>query len=56
MNDEQEIVALITRKVTEALMPLERQMNILKWPNDFRAIMWEAVMLEAKSRMEKASA
>lgn len=54
MRDEHEMVVLITRKVRETLAPLERYMNVLQWPNGFRAIMWEVVMLEAKQRMEEA--
>ena len=47
------MVEKISRKVDDALAPLQREMQIMKWPAEYRAIMWEAVMLEAKSRWEK---
>lgn len=30
-------------------------MKIMQWPAEYEAIMWEAVMMEAKARWEKAS-
>lgn len=42
----------IIKMVRDGLEPLERRMNL--WPKDYQAIIWEAVMLEAKLRMEKA--
>jgi hypothetical protein len=42
----------INRKVDELLAPLEREMTIMQWPAEYRAIMWEAVLLGAKQRME----
>lgn len=44
----------ITAKAQTELEPLAREMRIMKWKPEFQAIMWEAVMLEARSRMEKA--
>ena len=42
----------INRKVDELLAPLEREMKIMQWPAEYRSIMWEAVLLGAKQRME----
>jgi len=46
----------IVTKAEDALSGLDREMAIMKWPGDFRAIMWETVAdiatrraLEAKS-------
>lgn len=33
----------ITDKAQGALADLDREMAIMKWPAEFRAIMWEAV-------------
>ena len=44
----------ITAKARTELEPLTREMRIMKWKPEFQAIMWEAVMLEAKQRMEEA--
>lgn len=44
----------ITAKASDTLEPLAREMRIMKWSSDFQTIMWEAVMLEARDRMEKA--
>lgn len=42
----------ISTKVDRLLEPLEREMKVMKWAPEFRAILWEAVMLEAKARWE----
>lgn len=42
----------ITRKVDDLFAPLELEMKIMKWEPRFRSIMWEAVMLGAKQRLE----
>jgi hypothetical protein len=49
------MVQKINRKVDDLLEPLQREMRIMKWPAEYQSILWEAVMLEAKSRWEKAS-
>ena len=42
----------INRKVDDLLAPLEREMKIMQWPAEYRSIMWEAVLLGAKQRLE----
>jgi hypothetical protein len=42
----------INRKVDDLLAPLEREMTIMQWPAEYRSIMWQAVLLGAKQRME----
>lgn len=44
----------INDKAERLLDPLVIEMRIMKWEPEFQAIMWEAVMLEAKRRMEEA--
>lgn len=43
----------ITDKVDRLLEPLAREMKIMAWQPEYQAILWEAVMLEAKTRWEK---
>jgi len=38
-----ELADKITAKAEEALAGIEREMTIMKWPDEFRAIMWGAV-------------
>lgn len=40
----------IEAKASGALDGLEREMLIMKWPAEFRAIMWEAVVAIASRR------
>jgi hypothetical protein len=64
MSDPQDPVAhleaaiAISRKINDKaetlLAPLVIEMRIMKWKPEFQAIMWEAVMLAAKQRMEDA--
>lgn len=49
------MVQKISRKIDTLLEPLQREMRINKWKPEYQAILWEAVMLEAKSRMEAAT-
>jgi hypothetical protein len=44
----------ITLKASETLDGLQREMDIMKWPPEFRAIMWGAVADEATRRERKA--
>lgn len=53
LDQAMDIVVKIRRKVDDLLTPLGREMRIMKWPAEYRAILWEAVMLEAKSQWEK---
>lgn len=45
------IVAQIEAKIAGAIGPLEREMQIMQWAPEYRAIVWEAV---ARKAMEKA--
>lgn len=47
-----EMAKKVSAKIDRLLEPLEREMRIMKWPAEYQSIMWEAVMLEAKSRWE----
>lgn len=49
------MVRQISSKVDRLLEPLQREMRIMKWEPEYQAILWEAVMLEAKARWEKCS-
>lgn len=44
----------ITQKAADALDTLEREMIIMKWPAEFRAIMWSAVAQTATIRAVEA--
>lgn len=44
----------IEKKASDALDSLEREMAIMKWPAEFRAIMWSAVAEIATRRAEAA--
>lgn len=53
MSDIKKAEALaekIASKAEDALAGLEREMAIMKWPPDFRAIMWGAVARAASLR------
>lgn len=53
-NEKAEAVAAkITAKVVDTLADLDREMSIMKWPAEFRTIMWEAVAHEAMNRAHK---
>ncbi|HEY2132216.1 MAG TPA: hypothetical protein VGH36_04465 [Acetobacteraceae bacterium] len=52
----QATVALIQRKVDKLLLPLAREMQIMRWAPDYREILWVAVMLEAQKRAAEAHA
>jgi hypothetical protein len=46
----------ITNKAAETLARLELEMTVMKWPAEFRAIMWGAVAdLANKHRIEAES-
>lgn len=40
----------ISAKAEEALADIEREMILNRWPDDFRAIMWETISTVALSR------
>lgn len=44
----------ITAKAEDALDGLDREMVVMKWPAEFRAIMWEAVAAVASNRAAAA--
>lgn len=43
----------IAAKASAALDGLEREMLIMKWPAEFKAIMWDAVAATATSRAQE---
>lgn len=43
MADAQQLAEKIAKKAADMLDPLEREMIVMKWPAEFRAIMWQAV-------------
>ena len=47
---------MVNDKAAALLAPLEREMKVMAWPAEFRAIMWEAVKLAADERQEAAEA
>lgn len=55
-NDQTKLLAdKIALKAEKALAPLQDEMVLMKWPAEFRAIMWAAVVeyarrLEAEAR------
>jgi hypothetical protein len=44
----------LTTKAEESLADLDREMALMKWPAEFRAIMWEAVAALASARAADA--
>lgn len=44
----------ISAKAEDTLARLDHEMTIMKWPAEFRAIMWEAVVDAARIRAEAA--
>lgn len=55
MADPQALAEKIATKAADTLHPLRLEMEIAKWPAEFRKIMWEAVaqhatILAAESR------
>lgn len=53
MKRAKEIAEKLHQKANEALSGLERTMDIMGWPPEFRAIMWRAVGEEALRRANK---
>ena len=56
MTTPEEVAEKIAKIVAEALVPLDRQMVINKWPPEFRAIVWGVVAHEAQIRAHEQSA
>lgn len=50
------VAAKITTKAEAALDGLNREMKIMKWSPEFRAIMWDAVAQVATAYSEAAKA
>lgn len=48
------VAAKIEKKVEDTLYVLDREMAIMKWPPEFRAIMWNAVAHAAALRAHEA--
>lgn len=53
-NAEKSLADKITAKAEETLARLEHEMTFMKWPAEFRGIMWEAVAIVATQRAKKA--
>lgn len=47
MADPLALAEKIAKKAADTLAPLQREMDIMKWPPEFRAILWEAVSQHA---------
>lgn len=54
MERAQALANKITKKAEDALSGLEREMSIMKWPPEFRAIMWGAVVEMASLKRSEA--
>jgi hypothetical protein len=44
----------VMAKAREALSRMQMEMDMAQWPDDLRAIMWDAIALEASSRSDAA--
>lgn len=58
MSGAPELAVKITKKAEESLSSLLFEMEIMRWPADFRAIMWGAVAdyarrMETEARTQK---
>jgi hypothetical protein len=42
----------ISAMAEDVLSGIDRSMKIMKWPNEFKIIVWEAIAAEASSRAE----
>ncbi|WP_044558697.1 hypothetical protein [Azospirillum sp. B4] len=49
------IAARIEAKAVALLAPLEREMALMSWRPEFKAIMWAAVAIEAQRRADAQS-
>ena len=50
----QALAEKITQKAHDAFAGVEREMMIMKWPAEFRAIMWHAIAVHANNRRVEA--
>ena len=50
MGEAEELAAKIAGKASDTVAHLQREMDIMKWPEEFQAIMWGAVRDEAAAR------
>jgi hypothetical protein len=48
------LASKISAKAEDTLSGVEREMRIMKWPDEFRAIMWEAIADAASIRARQA--
>lgn len=46
------LAAKIERKAEDTLRTLEREMEVMQWPQEYRAIMWHAVAVKAMSKSQ----
>lgn len=54
MKQAQALADKITTKAEDALASLDREMTIMEWQPEYRAIMWETVAAVAAQRAELA--
>ena len=54
MSTAEAVATKIEKKVEDTLYVLDREMAIMKWPAEFRAIMWDAVAHAAALRAHEA--
>ncbi len=52
LQKAQDLAEKLTKKAEDALAGIEREMIIMKWPADFRKIMWETVATVAAHRAQ----
>lgn len=48
------LASKISAKAEETLAGIEREMRVMKWPDEFRAIMWETISDAASIRAKQA--
>lgn len=54
MATAESVAEKIAKRAEDALAGLDREMAIMKWPPEFRAIMWHAVAHAATLRAHEA--
>jgi len=53
MTTPEDLAEKIAKKAAETLSGLQREMDIMRWPQEFRNIMWSAVEYEARTRIKQ---
>jgi hypothetical protein len=54
IDKAQALAEKITQKAHDAVAGVEREMAIMKWPAEFRAIMWHAIAVHANNKRVEA--